>query len=763
MSRTEAAAASGNMRLSHDNASSTNLNMSLNDWISEQEIAATSEFNKASFQQQLQKRGYEKDLNTSIRELMFFSPRLLLNSLYECLIQSGTPENKAGDILKRLANQATAIENESNAIAHFIWVGPPTQNGNELLGTKSLSKQKANQPIKLWVLEEHVEAYKERLKNLKNVTIVSIENYAKKINISFDATEEVTLHSQIQKLKGSAEEKMRGKLDADKRRGVRDRVSIVDYLKSVIPLYEGGWIFDADIMFLNSDQELLTKPDKWIFPSISSGNRISRDVWFFYRDKVMDWNINKMGGGAFKAKTIGEPAWQMLLYIYHLIILYVNSTEMSDYEKIDYYASAIVLMDGTTGNLFSCFNSIKEIEKALFGDQEVNHLASTWIAKNNSENFLLGERTKTFFADVCSGRSGDLCFSLDYSLFHVQAKKSKGLVNFNLIKRMNRSYVTGNKTLMQFSYLSIETVPLFKEIIAIMKEFNLCNELWTWVSGDIPNSPGIWYPIEVESLTALHIAAAMRLEFFEVMLDAIPNDLLHKLFFDKVAMPELFFNSVKTLYKPSINLIESIVKTRPMLTEKVLEKLKGIKHQNAIPLNLSSCELKNIKLSGELFKDGDFSDTHLLNIRFTDCKLNGIIISEKTKFKSITLDNNSVCEYFRYRLSDSNNLLKLSSSDFIRQSQLYYEKLSSPTGSNLMFEMLNDDKKTHVEKLFYLFEFAFQQDMKNLVESVSQQEINYLVGRNNEIFSKGEEGIEQALSPPRNMPDQEVIDVFFRH
>lgn len=514
------------------------LDISLQDWISDQGKAAAEGFNQSALQQLLCQRGYEKDLDTSIRKLMVFSPRLLLNSLYESLIKSGMPDNQAADMLKPISDHATEIENEPHAPAHFIWVGPPSQNGRELLGTKSLSKTKPDQPIKLWVLEEHVNAYKEKLKDLKNVTVASIEDYAKKINISFDESETVTLSSQIEKLKRSAEEKISRASPEEKTKGIRDRVTIVDYMKSVIPLYEGGWVFDADVMFLDSDQSPLSKPDKWLFPKIFDGRDYDRDVWFFYRDKAIDWKINKSAGGAFKAETRGEPAWQMLLYIYHLAVIYVDrEPALNDLKKLQYYGDGILAMTGRSKNAF-----VQTLETTLFKDQPLQNLASNWLKENNINNLLAQKVVDISAPTSYQSQSGDLGFRLNYSLYHINATGPEGLNNFNLIKRMNQSYVTDNKVPMVFSYLSVEDKALFKNIVSIMNQCELCNELWIYASGSIPIGPGIRPPIEIESLTALHISALMRPEFFSVLLDVIPEDVLHKLCHDKVNMPGQFFN-----------------------------------------------------------------------------------------------------------------------------------------------------------------------------------------------------------------------------
>lgn len=289
---------------------------------------------------ELLKLGYNDEELSNVYKQFVLHGRLFLHNLLR-LCDSET--------IQKLALLSAAVEKLETTLstpAHFIWVGPPTQNKSELLGIRSLVEAKGGQRICFWVLDEHIAAYKKLMDELKLVTVevISIESYAKKMQYRINQqeamsdeetdlddlaetpieggdsdndnlyesryvsqenigkTKEVihdeTLIDRIEYFKALAKKKEENAakiLDPNERKlkmtdVIRDRVTIVDHVKSLIPLYAGGFVFDVDVTFpLPYDatrKETLPDLVKWTFPLIAG----DPDVWFFYCNRTLTGN-----------------------------------------------------------------------------------------------------------------------------------------------------------------------------------------------------------------------------------------------------------------------------------------------------------------------------------------------------------------------------------------------------------------------------------------------------------------------------------------
>ena len=246
---------------------------------------------------ELIKIGYDAHAISNLYVQLSQHGHLFLNCLMRALKTADVDNIEV--LLKPLGDILNRIEFHAMPIAHFIWVGPPTDTGSELIGIKSLTETFPDQKIKFWILDEYVQSYKILFEkeNLNNIEIISIEHYAKKIDLKFGEEKNSSLFEEIEFFKSLANKKMAEaiKLPSPNQKpkitdAIRDRVTIVDHIKPLIGLFEGGWVFDVDIIFHDQTRgerkQCLPKLSRWTFPKMYAG----MDVWAFYCLRSLSWD-----------------------------------------------------------------------------------------------------------------------------------------------------------------------------------------------------------------------------------------------------------------------------------------------------------------------------------------------------------------------------------------------------------------------------------------------------------------------------------------
>lgn len=270
---------------------------SLQDFLSEVDQLNPHQENIIRFLKE--ERGYADDELSNLYGLISKQGRLFVSCLLSACNHAGVSD--AVTVLQSLAEKLKIIETYSASYAHFIWVGPPSASLNELLGVRSLKEAKKDQEIYFWVLDEHVVAYQDAIKKLglSHVHVVSIEGYAKKTGYQFGKGESESLVAQIEYFKRLADKKMKEASQLTDQAAkqlkiidaIRDRVTIVDHVKPLIPLFEGGHVCDVDLTFVSAADEskATSLPDfaKWAFPVMGGW---SPDVWYFYCQRTVNWD-----------------------------------------------------------------------------------------------------------------------------------------------------------------------------------------------------------------------------------------------------------------------------------------------------------------------------------------------------------------------------------------------------------------------------------------------------------------------------------------
>lgn len=259
--------------------------------------------------------GYESDDLVSLYQALEYQGRLFLNCLYRAIKKSGVEEEKARLCLSPLVKSLETIEAYSTSYAHFVWVGAKPGNFAELLGVRSLKAAYPGQKIFFWVLNDYVEDYREELKRLglDDVYVVSIENYAQKTEYHFDSGK--TLDEEIEFFKALSAKKMaeaeKLTIESEKQLkkidAIRDRVTIVDHVKPLIQLFEGGHICDVDLVFSPDDSktQTFTLPNysKWLFPLVMP-RCPGADVWYFYCQRALRWDGNRQNYAAYEDDNV---------------------------------------------------------------------------------------------------------------------------------------------------------------------------------------------------------------------------------------------------------------------------------------------------------------------------------------------------------------------------------------------------------------------------------------------------------------------------
>jgi hypothetical protein len=299
----------------------------------------------------LKMRGYsDHDLSEkSLGDLIEYSPRLFLN----CLCESISPDNAFSSEVKHdLQNLIfLASETEEKLIerprAHFIWAGRPKPDNQELLGVFSLHESLPDQKIWFWVLEPHVLHYKNLFTSfsLSNVTVISIENYTKKMDLTFPDGDKLV---EIISWYVDFAERILEQSQAEIPRAVRALVTVVDYIKTLIPLYEGGWIFDTNIVFLSKTiserNNYLPSPVFWVFPEGLPQPRVTsfRDVYFIFCNRVFSWDVSKSNyTGCFSNNA---PTRGIHHFLYHTLAKrHQNGLSIGKLEILARYYGAAIL------------------------------------------------------------------------------------------------------------------------------------------------------------------------------------------------------------------------------------------------------------------------------------------------------------------------------------------------------------------------------------------------------------------------------------
>lgn len=615
--------------------SNAEFNESLESWIKTHCGSVAEDFKKRL----CECYGYtKKDMETPLATLINFDSRLLLNNLYEISIFLGmnNEEEFVRNHLKEIAAYSEKKEGLNIPLAHFIWVGKPRENGNELLGVRSLSEKMPDQPVRFWVLDEHVEHYRKLFESNKNISVASIENYAKKINISFDDEGVVTLHGQIEKFKKSAKDKFQEASTNDHKgkEAVRDLVTIVDYMKSLIPLYQSGYIFDSNIIFTKSSEKCLPKREKWLFPKLKLHNgKVGTDVWFFSCTKEMEWQIDKTAAGAFKNKKSDHANWPMHLLIYHKSVCLAE--KLADPERRSrIYGSGVMAMTHLNEHHLGVVKYCKRIDEE--NDKTLLPVAGWFQDSEKAALEKVEYRFATRLAMTASAPPGFPWWGMDVD-------------GVFFVKLLSASHVVGvtHTSPPELSVLAISNIEIFENVIRTMNEYKCC-ELWKPLSKEVVVNNAILK----KGACGIHVAVLYNMEKkFLKLLDVMPKEVLRELCVSPIALQKSG-ESAET----QLTLIELLAQ-KPELLNAALQKLD-----------------KN-------FSDINFCNANLSGVEVNNADLNNMIINANTKFEGIVGVKNVVCEQFSYRLSESNEEIKINTADFIEQ----FKKLQSQKSTGYHF------------------------------------------------------------------------------
>lgn len=663
----------------------------------------------------LQHHGYSKEtLENDLMSFIEFSPRLLLNSFYEALLHSDfQEEEKAGEepssrslsvsseqaitLLSPLVALSNEFESSRNnvAFAHFIWVGPPTDTEKELIGVNSLLKTRPDQPIRFWVLEEHKAAYEKKFHDKKNVIICAIEEYAKKINISFDKDEKITLHSQIEFLRNRADRTFArlsnenidtfidegGLYKNSRKTAIRDRVSIVDYIKTVIPLYEGGWIFDADIIFLSDDHSIkpnLSLNPTWIFPQYQG--RQSGDVWFFYACRELNWNVDKSKAGTFKEYMEENPAWQNHLLAYHKAIM---ATEIL---RNSFNPTRLAIIFGSAVKQMIHLTDDKESYKSFFLNFdkltiEPIKLAS-WYQKIEDDKI---QARKISYLDAKKDvfsvhrAQDDSKYAMGLGCGENQGIYIVDIDFLKFIKRMNSSHRLDLPTGLpiEFIWLTTSDTHLIELVLKALENIyigELLNQLRLTVYF-FKGRSGKSYKINLEKLRTIDLLITFKREICALILPKILNALnsenLRTLIMSEIALPPDM--------KKFLNL-ESEENTLKFYELVYLadQKEKGDeKHFQFFPIMLHILNEKHPEIAKMIpLQERNISNYDFTNLNLSGLNLNDIIISGKNNFSGVNVENCS-CDHLIYFCESTNEKIEINISEFVS-----FTQRSTPPHSN---------------------------------------------------------------------------------
>ncbi|GEM_PF-4741721 len=595
-------------------------------------------------------RGYsETDLSITLKEHLTLSPFLLLNSLYETMIGLGIKDTKE----KLTPLESLSIEYESknpNAVAHFIWVGEPRNDYKDTLGVRTLLQRKPNQEIRLWVLAEFADQYKKTFEENPTIKIISIEDYAKKINITFDMDGKISLYSQIDLYVKRAKTMLTSNRTAiEKKLGIRDRVTVVDYIKTTIPLYEGGWVFDADMIFLAGSGDSLSKNKKWLFPTeknMAGGS----DVWFYYCNREMSWEIDKNNGKAFwLTPTSLQPKWQTHLLCYHEIVSLVEQSYREKLEIIakkeasptsedmgyimrtmNLYGTAILLLcDTVTVN--NALFSIKFMEKMTSNCRTALTWYSTYYEnfQNNRELINATQITKAQGSRI-----------LECDAYYII------IGNVQFIKRLNRSHdLKTVNAAIALCHASISDFGIQKEMLEALAPF-VGNELLQTTnvvkySADGTTGQGVC----VQNVTPLHMAVLFNPENLSNLLTLITPDQLYNLCTQKINIQGPLVKDFFHEQFPPATLTELIAHRYIIIpssqeTQKenmrncfntLIAMLKSTSTQFS-KLSFRFSQLSKLDFSGCSFEEADLGCANLNSTLLNKAKFNKMTINKLTTF-----------------------------------------------------------------------------------------------------------------------------------
>ena len=219
----------------------------------------------------LKKHGYnDSDMDQMLEHLVDRDGSLLLHRL---LLSSPllTAQQKIG-IQNTLSTILTELR--CDPLAHIIWAGKPKEDGSETIGVLSLATNMPEQVIKFYVLDKHVDHYKEKFSTLPTIQVVSIENYTLKLGITF--SDGKTLTDAIKYHFDKADSQ-------DCFNPAREYVTVVDYVKNMAQIFEGGFIIDANVIIHSDGLKKLPKPKEAVItPAYINQKTPQYDIWFFY-------------------------------------------------------------------------------------------------------------------------------------------------------------------------------------------------------------------------------------------------------------------------------------------------------------------------------------------------------------------------------------------------------------------------------------------------------------------------------------------------
>ena len=685
----------------------------------------------------LVQRGYsEVDLNMTIQEHIKSSPFLLLNSLYETMIALKINDTK--EKLKPIESLTTEYESKTpDAVAHFIWVGKPRDDYKDTLGIRTLIQNKPRQEIRFWVLNEYANSYRKTFEKQLNIKIISIENYAKKINITFDTAGKVSLYSQIDHYVKRAKKMLTPNITAVAQKLViRDRVTVVDYIKTTIPLYEGGFVFDADTIFLKSSTANLSKNKKWLFP-IEAEMASGSDVWFYYCNREMNWDFDKNHGKAFwTTPTSLQPKWQTHLLGYHEVISLLEKAYRNKLETIaitggarsdaadlnsamGLYGTAILLLCHTK----EVTDSTDAIKRYLSTQITPNcKIALDWYSQNHAQ-----------FRHNIEFKNATLLTKARYKRIVGSDAYYVNLDSLRFIKRLNRSHniQTIHTPSITLCHASMPDFAIQQEMIGALKPF--CGNELLQITDFVTCTNGTTLcEAPVQNVTPLHMAILFNAENFPNLLTLITPDQLYNLCTNKInidgqLVQDFFGGKVAptTLTELISYRHQSVFSEEKEDVENCLKALMSILKSTSkqfSKLSLKSAPLftleRALDFSGCSFEGADLGDANFSSTKLDKAKLNNVIINH-TKFEGASYSQIE-CDRFTFILPTTLPIVsvEVDTTDFLTRFEKAKNKTatvtpgsrqtkSNPSPSLLFLQAVKktdgEVKKTNGEKLLDIF------------------------------------------------------------
>lgn len=179
---------------------------------------------------------------------------------------------------------AISEKKSSSPIINYIWIGDPIEAGgpgipgHDIGGPKSMAEVNKENPLIFWCLDAHVEKYREKFKEHKNIEVRSVEKH-----ITECATD-----PRFEQSAKILQEILTRSLHTDERGSIRDRVTLKDAFSLFLLLSVGGYTLDTNIEPMNEKEHSLPKKDdiRVITFEKKPTSHLGVEVWTMYSPAV---------------------------------------------------------------------------------------------------------------------------------------------------------------------------------------------------------------------------------------------------------------------------------------------------------------------------------------------------------------------------------------------------------------------------------------------------------------------------------------------